>query len=89
MKAIPVVTHFYRVVEKRANTFAAGAENIGIGIKGFAGGDITQRDSVAKNWRKMICSEKFDAEGSENARMMINRAIKILEIPELHKLRLQ
>ena len=89
MKAIPIVTHFYKVVEKRANALASGAENIGISIRGFAGGDISQRDSVAKNWKRLICSEKFEARGSHNARMMINRAIKILEMPELHKLRLQ
>ena len=89
MKAIPIVTNFFRVVEKRANALASGAENIGIGIRGFAGGNIAQRDSVAKNWKKMIRSEQFEVRGSQNARMMINRAIRILEMPELHKLRLQ
>ena len=89
MKAVPVVIHFYKVVEKRANALASGAENIGISIRGFAGGDITQRESVAKNWKKIICAENFEVRGERNARMMINRAIKILEMPELHKLRLQ
>ena len=89
MKAIPAVIHFYRVVEKRANVLASGAENIGVGIRGFAGGDITQRESVAKNWKKLICSGKIIFGRGKNARMMVNRAIKLLEMPELHKLRLQ